>query len=426
MYVCGITPYDDTHLGHARCYVVFDTLKRYLQYSGYDVEYIQNITDIDDKIIKKSRHASIPPTEVARKYFDKFIKNMEELNVLPADKYPKVSETIDDIIKFIEELLRKGMAYERGTDIYFRVTKSSGYGNLSGRRSRTENCKTVNLAPKAPKDFALWKSDSEFGWDSPWGKGRPGWHIECSAISRKFFGDTFDVHGGGLDLLFPHHENERAQNIALTSKEPVKYWIHNGMVTLKGDKMAKSTGNFFLLDELFKKFSPSVIRMYLLTVNYRQVLDFTWTGLKDVQKAYNKLREFKKEIKEVAPVNGEFKKCEDEIISALNDDFNTARAIGEIFKKINPIMERMFSGKVSIDDIKEGKRLIKIFEEVLGVLLKIDVETSEDEIKLLIEQRQQYRKQKKYSEADKIRDRLTEMGIVLKDTPAGSKWHRVF
>lgn len=430
MYVCGITPYSDAHVGHARCYVIFDTLKRYLECIGYNVKYIQNITDIDDKIINKSKETGRSIVEIADSYFKSFLDSMERLDVKPADCYPKVSETISDIIEFIKGLIVKGKAYVVERNVYFKVAEFRDYGQLSGRSPEGLISQQDGILEEKddPRDFSLWKSDDEFGWDSPWGKGRPGWHIECSAMSKKLLGEEFDIHGGGLDLLFPHHENERAQSQALTDKKPVRYWIHNGMVTLKGDKMAKSTGNIFLLRDLLNEFSPRVVRLYLLTSNYRQQLDFSLEGLNDIQKAYHKMAEFKKEILGIDSEDVEIEnvcQIQDEIISALNDDFNTARAIGEIFKKMNPVKERIFNGDQTREDIKTGKRLVAIFENVLGVELVLETDINKEEIESLLEERDKYRLQKNYSNADKIRHELKKMGIVVKDTPSGAKWFKM-
>lgn len=427
MYVCGITPYSDAHLGHARCYVVFDTLRRYLEYAGYDVFYVQNITDIDDKIINKSRETGMKPADIADRYFNEFMESMKKLNVRPADVYPRVSETIGDIIDFISGLIDKEMAYESGGDVYFSVGKFDGYGKLSGRDSSelvsSAECATGRKGDA--RDFALWKKDEEFGWDSPWGKGRPGWHIECSAMSRKLLGEQFDIHGGGLDLIFPHHENEVTQSKALTGKDPVRYWVHNGMVTLKGDKMAKSTGNFFLLKDLLEKYPAMAVRLYLLTSGYRQTLDFSAEGLLDVRKAYDKLAGFKKEILQLTRAGAlPGAERDEDMVRIMNDDFNTAKAIGEIFKKVNPIMDAVFEGKTSDEDIALGGRLIYFVENVLGVLLDTVSDVDTLEVEDMLRKREEFRKQKNYSEADGIRQQLARMGIEIKDTPAGAKWFK--
>jgi cysteinyl-tRNA synthetase len=428
MYVCGITPYGDAHLGHARCYVVFDTLKRFLECIGYDVFYVQNITDIDDKIIKKSLEIGSSPKEIAEKYFNEFQGSMEKLNIRPADIYPKVTESIDDIISFVDGLIKNGKAYESKGSVYFSVAKFNNYGRLSGRdASELIIGQEANIDEKEdPRDFAVWKSDPDFGWDSPWGKGRPGWHIECSAMSKKLLGDEFDIHGGGLDLIFPHHENEVAQSEALTGKNPVRYWVHNGMVTLKGDKMAKSTGKFFLIRELLEEYPPMVLRMYLLSSSYRQVIDFSDEGLINTGKAYTKITEFKKEINKIDSSEIEEKDLcmEDEVILSLKDDLNTAKAIGEIFKKITPINEKIYNGTDTPEDINTGKRLISIFENVLGVKLHVENDVDKNKIELLIKEREKYRKQRNFAEADRIREELDSLGIDLKDTPTGTRWSK--
>jgi len=424
MYVCGITPYSEAHLGHARCYVVFDTLRRYLEFKGYKVKYIQNITDIDDKIINKSREENLTPGEISEKYFSSFMENMKRLNVMEADFYPRVTGTIEDIIKFIEELIRKDSAYEKNGSVYFRVSSIEDYGRLSGRKANELLSAQERAGEKEdPRDFAVWKADEEFGWDSPWGKGRPGWHIECSAMSRKYLGDVFDIHGGGLDLIFPHHENEVAQTKALTGKEPVRFWIHNGMVTLRGDKMAKSTGHYFLLKDILAEYHPMVVRLFLLSSGYRQALDFNPEALSDTLKAYNKLVELKKELKKLLSENTQIKPVFPEKVTlALDDDLNTAKALGEIFKAANPVMKRIYNGTQSGDDLSAGLGLIDIMENVFGVLLSEAGEVDEKKIEDLIARRQEFRKEKNFAAADEIRDKLEEMGIEVKDTPAGPRW----
>ena len=428
MYVCGITPYSDSHLGHGRCYVVFDTLRRFLTYLGYEVNYIQNITDIDDKIINKSLETGKTPAEISRKYFDLFMDSMEKLNVAPASNHPKVTGNIPEIIEFVEGLISKEFAYERGGSVYFRVSSLKGYGSLSGR----EDAQEENLASRVDledekadsRDFAVWKKDEEHGWDSPWGKGRPGWHIECSAMSRKFLGDEFDIHGGGLDLIFPHHENEVAQSRALTGKEPARFWVHNGMVTLKGDKMSKSTGNFFLLNELLSKIEGPVLRFYLLSAGYRQLLDFTIEKVEGVKNSFLKLKELKKELENSdLEYDGEIS-TNNPAILALLDDLNTPRAIGEIFKLTLPVLEKIYSGSAEKDEMEAAWEMLRIVEEILGVDLKDTGhgEISDEDIENLISERNAHRKEKRFAEADAIREKLSLMGIIIKDTPSGTKW----
>ncbi len=427
MYVCGITPYSDSHLGHARCYIVFDTLKRFLEHLGYNVFYIQNVTDIDDKILNKSKESGKTPEEIAEEYFKSFQENMKLLNVRQADLYPRVSGSIKSIIDFVEGLVSKGKAYENNGSVYFRVLECKDYGRLSGRNpDELISKQEVSQDEKEDyRDFAVWKADLEFGWDSPWGKGRPGWHIECSAMAKEYLGEEFDIHGGGLDLIFPHHENEMAQSVALTGKEPVKYWVHNGMVTLKGDKMAKSTGNYFLLKELLEDHTPMVVRMYILSSGYRQTIDFSIKSLKDIRKAYGKLVEFKKELKKNNAVEANKKELFSglkEVLDALCDDLNTAKAIGELFKQITPIKEKIFKGSYSPEDIILGKKLISVFEDVLGIEILDENEGEAVDVESLIEKRNNARENKDFALADKIREELSKKGIELKDTPTGTRW----
>jgi len=430
MYVCGITPYSDSHLGHGRCYVVFDTLRRFLEYLGYEVRYIQNVTDIDDKIINKSIETGEAPGEISRKNFELFIESMEKLNVLPADIYPKVTDHIPDIIEFVKGLIEKEFAYEKEGSVYFRVSSLQGYGRLSGREAAAENDTVSRVSLENEKsdsrDFAVWKKDEEYGWESPWGKGRPGWHIECSAMSRKLLGDEFDIHGGGLDLIFPHHENEVAQSRALTGKEPARFWIHNGMVTLKGDKMSKSTGNFFLLNELLSKIEGPLLRLFLLSTGYRQVLDFSIEKTEEVRNSFLKLKELKKEL-DGAAVGAEIViSPENPAVAALLDDFNTPRALGEVFKVVMPLLEKMYSGSAKEDEIRAAGEMLRVTEDILGISLTEPgvSRVSDDNIEKLIAERNLHRRERRFAEADAIREELSSTGVILKDTPSGTKWVR--
>ncbi|MFC2048637.1 cysteine--tRNA ligase [Elusimicrobiota bacterium] len=425
MYVCGITPYGETHLGHGRCYVVFDTLKRFLNACDYNVRYIQNITDIDDKIINKSKEEGKTIKEIADYYFKGFKENMKQLNVTDADEYPKVSATIAEIIDFIDLLIEKNAAYTKNGSVYFRINSLSNYGRLSGRNpdDLLSQSSATSDEKDDSRDFALWKEDEEFGWESPWGLGRPGWHIECSAMSKKYLGEEFDIHGGGQDLKFPHHENELAQSYAAYGKEPVKYWIHNGMVTIKGDKMSKSTGNYFLLNELLEQFNPQVVRLYLLSAGYRQPLDFNIEGFEDHKKAYDKLSEFKKLLSDVN-IGEPIDKVDTNLLEILADDFNTARALGEVFKKINPVMDDFINNKFPDESLLEGQRVINFVEKVLGIELGVVTEVDADEIRIFIDKRNEARKNRDFGLADSIRDELLEMGIELKDTSEGTKWFK--
>ncbi len=424
LYVCGITPYGESHLGHARCYIVFDVLKRLLDFLGYKVKYIQNITDIDDKIINKSKESGKSPREIADTFTGSFMENMKRLNVKEADEYPRVSETVPSIIEFIKKLIEKSMAYQSGGSIYFRTSKFPSYGRLSGRKVEDLRSGAPNSEKEAPEDFALWKKDPEFGWESPWGRGRPGWHIECSVMSEKSLGRKFDIHGGGLDLIFPHHENEIAQSAALTGEVPANYWMHNGMVTLKGDKMAKSTGNFFMLSSILKEYDPMALRLYLLGAGYRQSLDFSPRLLKESEKALARLKEFKKELLARAPEESFHidQEGKNSALEALRDDLNTPGAIGEIFKKISPLLDKFYSGTHNGADIKEGIGYLKLLEEVLGIRVNMEETFNSKEIESMLKEREDLRKKGDYRGADAIRDSLAEKGIEIKDTPTGPRW----
>ncbi|MGM0567895.1 MAG: cysteine--tRNA ligase, partial [Elusimicrobiota bacterium] len=427
MYVCGITPYGESHLGHGRCYVVFDVLRRFLRFMGYEVRYIQNITDIDDKIINRALKEKKPPREIADRYIESFFKSMEMLNVAKADEYPRVSNSINEIIEFTAALIEKSFAYESGGSVYFRAGMLSEYGCLSGRSISDMQAGEFNSEKESQEDFALWKKDEQFGWESPWGKGRPGWHIECSVMSEKQLGEVFDIHGGGLDLIFPHHENEIAQSCALTGKIPARYWLHNGMVKLKGAKMAKSTGNFFLLPQLLDKFNPMVVRMYMLRTGYRQDLDFDPALLEEQSRAYSRLVAFKKELYEKAGKRKRNEKPEfsHPAIAALLDDLNTPRAMGEVFKIATPALSSFYNGNFKDEDIYEGFKILEIIENILGIKLIIEDSSSENDIDKLVMEREKFRKQKNYEQADRIREQLDEMGIEVKDTPTGPRWTKV-
>jgi cysteinyl-tRNA synthetase len=341
-------------------------------------------------------------------------------------------------------LIDSGHAYESGGSVYFKTDSYEKYGSLSGRKPEDMKSSDGKYTDdkKNISDFALWKKDEKFGWKSPWGTGRPGWHIECSAISRKFLGEQFDIHGGGLDLIFPHHENEAAQSEALTGRNPVNFWVHNGMVNLKGDKMAKSTGNFFLLKDLLQNFNAEIVRMYLLTTGYRQVLNFDSAELSDTKKAFNKLCEFKKELYQIAgkptldavDIDRENFAVPAAITEELNNDLNTSAAIGEVFKTVNALTEKMFKDSFSPEnplpenfspeDIKEGLGAIYVMENLMGIDLNIKHDIDRDRVEKLLEERRGLRKDKKYLEADRIRERLLQEGIQIKDTPAGVKWFK--
>lgn len=432
MYVCGITPYDEVHLGHARAYVVFDIIKRHLLQRGYDIKHVQNFTDIDDKIIARAAERGIKPSELAQIYIDDYFLQTDKLNILKADVYPRVTEMIPEIIKFIETLIEKGYAYEVDGDVYFSVEKFDDYGILSKRSlddlqagSRVE----ISDNKISAFDFALWKKTKEnepedASWSSPWGKGRPGWHIECSVMSSNILGDTIDIHGGGQDLIFPHHENEIAQSQACTGKQFVKYWIHNGFVTINKEKMSKSLNNFFTLRSIFEKYDPRVVRYYLLTQHYKSPLDFSDTGLEAAKSTLQGLDDayLRLSAKDCESVNDI--KDEDLIalkknfLAALDDDFNSEKALSYLHELKNIILNELF--KASANRLGQLKKLFEdLSEKSLGIVLAKQ-DTCDDEMQNLLNERNTARKTKNWTEADRIRDLIDKKGYKIIDNPDGT------
>ena len=445
MYVCGPTTYNYIHLGNARPIVVFDTIRRYLTYCGYEVTYIQNFTDVDDKIIKRSHEENDEPLKLAARYIDEFFKDINALHVMPATKYPKVSENMQEIIQFVQDIIDKGYGYELDGDVYFSVRKYKDYGQLSGRNLDDMQAGArvdVDTRKQDPMDFALWKSakPGEPAWDSPWGKGRPGWHIECSAMSRKYLGDQFDIHGGGQDLIFPHHENEMAQTGCLTNKPMARYWLHNGFITINSEKMSKSLGNFFLLRDILDKFDCDTVRFYLLSVQYRSPLDFDDEKLQVAKKGLERLKNCytgmmnglkvasaedteagKKLVEAVAKVEEAFQ-------DAMNDDFNTALASAALFDMAREINTYL---KEDVLDRNALQKACDTFNTLLGIMGLDFALTApqndglvDDLMALLIDLRKQARADKNYAMADQIRNQLAEIGVVLEDGKQGTTWKR--
>jgi len=446
MYVCGPTVYDHAHIGHARSAVVFDVIRRWFEYRGYRVIFVRNYTDVDDKIIKRSKEEGIPWYEVAEKYIESYEEDMRALNVKEPTYKPRVTEHIREIIEMIDGLIEKGFAYEADGDVYFSVRKFAGYGKLS-KRNLDELLAGARIEPgekkRDPLDFALWKKskEGEPGWESPWGIGRPGWHIECSVMSMKYLGETMDIHGGGLDLIFPHHENEIAQSEAYTGKTFARYWIHNGFVMVNKEKMSKSLGNFFTVKEILREFSPNVLRFFLLSVHYRSPIDFSIENLKEAKRALERIENFVSSVKAIEaletqegvgePVN--VKAFKEAFELAMDDDFNTAKAFGVLFdlvKVSNTLKDRALkTGKLTKpekDSLLESAQLIKHFLEVLGFKeeTKKTADIEDELIRLLIDVRSELRRRKDFQLADLIRDRLREMGIVLEDLPTGTTYKR--
>jgi cysteinyl-tRNA synthetase len=425
MYVCGITPYDETHLGHGRAYVVFDVVRRYLKYSGYKVNYIQNITDIDDKIIKRANELNISINELTNKYIESYFDVMGKLNVQKADSYPRATEHIKEMITVIEGLVKKGYAYVIDGDVYFEVAKFKEYGKLSKRK--LDDLKdgarvAVDERKRAPLDFALWKSakEGEPSWDSPWGKGRPGWHIECSTMSAKYLGETLDIHGGGLDLIFPHHENEIAQAECYTGKPFARYWIHNGFVNVNSEKMSKSLGNFFTLRDIFAKYDPMLIRFYLLSTHYRSPINFSDIDIENAKggldRIWNALSIVRENAscslsaigdKRLVAIKESFKK-------AMDNDFNTAEALASVFKLCDLIFE--FKNSDVSDNV--WQQTTGLFEELVVNILGISSKQAAlpEEIKVLASEMSIARKNKDYVKSDTIKAKIQGRGYLVEIT----------
>ena len=436
MYVCGPTVYNFFHIGNARPFVVFDTLRKYLIYKGYDVTFVQNFTDVDDKIINRAKEEGLTAMEVADKYIDEYYKDAGAINVKKADVHPRVSETMDDIIQFVADLIDMGYAYEVDGDVYYSTRKFKDYGKLSkqniddleaGARIMVEEKK------KDPLDFALWKArkeESEIAWESPWGMGRPGWHIECSSMSRKYLGDTIDIHAGGQDLQFPHHENEIAQSEAHNGCTFANYWMHNGYITVDNEKMSKSLGNFFTVRDILEKYDGEVIRFFLLSGHYRNPINFSDELMQQAKNSLGRLQNAKENLQfliekgegEMTDAEKEaydgYDKFRQQFISAMDDDLNTADGITAVFELVTAINTAVKDG-ASKEFAEKSLATLMEFADVLGILQQDKEAGIDDEIQALVDERQQARKEKNFARADEIRDQLAAMGITLKDTPQG-------
>ena len=424
MYVCGPTPYDMAHIGHARTAVFFDVFRRYLEAKGVTVFFISNITDVDDKIIDRAVERGVPPLELSAKYTEEYFKDMNNLKVKMPSIVPKVSNHIDIIIDFIQRLIEKGHAYAGRRGVYFSVSSFPEYGKLSGRKM-DEAPEGDDDDKKDPRDFALWKikDDEPIGWDSPWGKGRPGWHIECSAMSMHYLGETMDIHGGGSDLKFPHHENEIAQSEALSGKPFANIWMHTGMVMIDREKMSKSLGNIFTIREALKKYSPEVLRFFLLMTHYRKPLDFSEEGIKNAQETLNYIINTVENLKEGAgevDVAGAINRVNE----AMEDDVNTREALTAVIQLCREVNRQDGLKKEVIEDVRN-------FFGFVDDVFRILPESGEDNVnldaimKILIEIRNDLRKQKNYALADRIRDSLVNAGVELQDSKEGTTYRLV-
>jgi len=446
LYTCGPTVYNHIHIGNARTFISFDTIRRYLMWRGFEVTFVQNVTDVDDKIIARANEEGRSAAEVAEHYTQAFIDAMHAVGVLDPDHRPKATETIDDMIDLIERLIASDHAYEVEGDVYFAVRTFSQYGKLSGRDvddMRSGARIEVDERKRDPLDFALWKAakPGEPYWESPWGRGRPGWHIECSAMSEKQLGLPFDIHGGGVDLVFPHHENEIAQSEAATGAPFANYWMHGGMLQINSEKMSKSLGNFMLLKEVLEKYPASVIRLFMLQTHYRSPLDFSDVRLDEATTAYERIATFVRNVRWAigqpssseganATARESFARKVDEaraqFITDMDDDFNTAGALGAIFEVVkagNGYLQEN-EGSLGEDDYAVLKAAADLIEELLdslGVEIQVARQNADPDVEALLERRQQARADKNWELADRLRDEIDALGYVIEDTAMGAR-----
>jgi cysteinyl-tRNA synthetase len=438
MYVCGVTVYNDAHVGHAMSALVFDIIRRYLEYRGYKVKHVMNYTDVDDKIINRAKQLGEDPLKLSQRYIQDYNKDLEHLNILPATVNPQVSKTMPLIIRFVEGLIEKGYAYAPGNgDVYFRVTRDEDYGKLSGRKLEDMQAGArieVGEAKEHPMDFALWKAakPGEIFWESPWGKGRPGWHIECSAMNLAELGEQIDIHGGGNDLIFPHHENEIAQTESYTGKPFARYWVHNGMLQLGGEKMSKSLGNMVSIKDFLKERDADVMRMLVLSGNYRAPLIFNEETQDAAQKSLERLKSaFRPALVSAKGLNPEAASAlssrtettQQAFVDAMDDDFNTPVALAGLYELVKAINTARDNGATE-DQLKPAQATLQELTGVLGLRLQEKQGSGDADqfIDLLVEVRSEVRKQKLWALSDLIRERLKEAGVSLEDTKEGTKW----
>jgi cysteinyl-tRNA synthetase len=439
MYVCGPTVYNYIHIGNARPAIVFDTVRRYFEYQGYDIQYVSNFTDVDDKLIRAANQLGEDVPAIADRFIEAYFEDVSALGCKKADIHPRVMENMDIIIDFIDQLVKKGYAYESEGDVYFRTRKFDDYGKLSHQSiddlqvgARIE----VGEKKQDEMDFALWKAakEGEIFWESPWGIGRPGWHIECSAMAKKYLGETIDIHAGGQDLTFPHHENEIAQSEALTGKTFARYWMHNGYINIDNEKMSKSLGNFVLVHDIIKKHNPQVLRFFMLSVHYRnpinyseELLESTKAAFERLTTSYQNLQHRKESSTNLTNNNQEWiekiEALQNEFIKAMDDDFNTAKAISVLFDLSKLANYYLLEKNTAVEVIDKFTQQFNELFNVLGLTLET-TELLDEEIDALIEKRIQARKDRNFQLSDQIRDQLKEMNIILEDTPQGTRWKR--
>ena len=428
LYVCGVTPYAPCHMGHAMSYIIFDVLRSYLEFVGYKVDHVQNFTDVDDKIIQRAKQEGIDPQELVERHIDEFMACMEALNVKRARAYPRATQEIPHIIEVIRSLIEKGYAYTSGGDAYFRVTKAHGYGKLSHRTlegmiagSRVE----VGAGKEHPMDFALWKAakPGEPSWESPWGHGRPGWHIECTAMCLEYLGETLDIHGGGQDLVFPHHENEAAQSEAYTGKTPfVRYWVHNGLLHTGEDKMSKSLGNLVPMEEVLKHYTPDALRLFFLGSHYRSPLTYSEEALSSTERAAERLRNALREGTEDGMDSLDPQPYKQRFLSAMDSDLNTPQALAALFDLAREINRATESGR----GVAQAQGTLRKLGGVLGLTFQRSPRDQGGEAKpfidLLVSVRTELRAARQYALADQVRAHLAELGVVLEDTSESTHW----
>ena len=450
MYVCGPTVYNYIHIGNARSAIAFDTIRRYFEYRGYKVNYVSNFTDVDDKMINEARAEGITVPELADRYIEAYEEDTAALNIEPATKNPRATSEIAAIISFIEKLIKKGYAYESAGDVYYRAKKFAHYGELSSKNiaeleeGASEHVNEEEQNRKEdPIDFALWKKQKqpdEIAWESPWGKGRPGWHIECSVMSTKYLGDTIDIHGGGQDLEFPHHENEIAQSEAATGKKFVHYWMHNGFVTVGADqeKMSKSLHNFVTVHEIIKEVDPQVLRFFMASVQYRRQINYSEENLKQAQTILQRFKNtlinlnyrLKEDTSNVEDANLReiLAKTEADFVTAMDDDFNVQNALTAIYDLLPVLNANIAAESVDKEALTKAQALLTEWLGIFGIdtaeLIKQNETQGDDEIVALVEQRDEARKNKDWAKSDQLRDQLKEMGVIIEDTPQGTRWIR--
>lgn len=438
IYVCGPTVYNYIHIGNSRPMIVYDTLRRYLLYIGYDVKFVSNFTDIDDKIINRAKEENVPFTDITKKYIDAYLEDSYGLNLFESHTiHPKATECINEMIEFVKVLEEKGIAYNVDGNVYFDITKAKDYGKLSKKNIddlRAGARIDISDEKKNPLDFALWKKrkdETEPAWESPWGMGRPGWHLECSVMAKKYLGDTIDIHAGGEDLQFPHHENEIAQSECCNGKVFANYWMHNGMINIDNVKMSKSKGNFFTIKDIQKEYDLEVIRLWILSTHYRNPLNFSREVMEQTKNGLDRMYNGKEHLERLLEIceekeDGDISKLVElkkEFLDCMDDDLNTADAISKVYELIR--YANTFDENTDLKVVKGAVKLLSDLTSVLGLLYKEEDDNLDEKVEKLIKEREEARKNKDFKRADEIRDALKEMNIELKDTRNGVIWKRV-